>query len=283
MIKTKHYESLLLILTHTWLAPQATRCGRSDVVRMLVKRKMKEAVGQSPLFWAAQLGHVGVIEELILGGVQINVLAGGEDSESTTPLHMACQHGHMQASQALVAFGADRAATDALGRTARDVAASNGHTQIVGWLDATAGLAPFALAVGTRQLAAARYLLWSGAADPAVFDAQTLIALAADGQGGIGDEGGKGEELDALAARASPAPHQMAALVRLSLQGWAPRSHRLHGPQFRAAVLALYQTAERLKRTDRAAALPKLSAAVLPIVCMFLQRRDWAATSISTR
>jgi hypothetical protein len=45
----------------------------------------------------------------------------------------------------------------------------------------------------------------------------------------------------------------------------------------------LYQTAERLKRTDRAAALPKLPAAVLPIVCMFLQRRDWAATGISTR
>jgi len=64
----------------------------------------KDSLGRTPIFWAAQLGHVEIIEALAKVGADVN----HQDQLGWKPLTLAFESAHFDAVQALVKAGADR-------------------------------------------------------------------------------------------------------------------------------------------------------------------------------
>jgi ankyrin repeat protein len=62
-----------------------------------------DSEGSTPLFFAAQNGHVAVVEVLLARGVNVNQA----DSEGTTPLFIAAQNGLLAVVEVLLVAGAD--------------------------------------------------------------------------------------------------------------------------------------------------------------------------------
>ena len=103
-----------------------------DMVELLLAHgadaKRLNRDGASPLMLAAQAGNHGTIAWLLLQ-------AGAEPNtglpDGTTPLMAACVSGKRVIVRALLEFGADAAAVDASGRTAKDHCAEEGVAKLL--------------------------------------------------------------------------------------------------------------------------------------------------------
>eukprot|EP00457_Paulinella_chromatophora_P010611 gb/GEZN01010719.1/.p1 GENE.gb/GEZN01010719.1/~~gb/GEZN01010719.1/.p1 ORF type:complete len:348 (-),score=67.13 gb/GEZN01010719.1/:52-1095(-) len=90
----------------------------------------KESDGASPLYVAAQDGHLDVCQYLVAHKAEVNQC----NDFGTAPLFMACQNGHLPVAQWLVAVGAEVDHADDDGSTALHIACQNGHLEVVSWL-----------------------------------------------------------------------------------------------------------------------------------------------------
>jgi len=86
-------------------------------------------VGCTPLFMAAQEGHLTVVTYLIAAGADVDKAT---TDDGRTPLFIAAQNGHLTVVTKLIAAGADvdKARVD-IGATPLWAAAVKGHTAIV--------------------------------------------------------------------------------------------------------------------------------------------------------
>ena len=85
---------------------------------------------------AATRGWLDIVKECIAAGVAIDA----PDPSDATPLHWAALSGHLEIVRYLVEQGASVTATTNYGnQTAKDVAADNGHTDVVEYLESVGG------------------------------------------------------------------------------------------------------------------------------------------------
>jgi len=87
----------------------------------------KDAMGYTPLFYAAQNGQEDVAELLIAGGANVNV----KDRTGNTPLHYAAVGGHYDVCRLLLDEGANSSARNLMGGTPMAMAKAEGHHEIV--------------------------------------------------------------------------------------------------------------------------------------------------------
>jgi len=87
----------------------------------------KDAMGYTPLFYAAQNGKEDVAELLIAGGADVNV----RDQLGNTPLHYAAVSGHYDVCRLLLDEGANSGARNLMGGTPMAMAKAQGHSEIV--------------------------------------------------------------------------------------------------------------------------------------------------------
>ena len=91
--------------------------------------------GREALVLSIQEQQIGLVRALVEGGVKVKARP---DQEADSPLALAASLGNAELVELLLAAGADVAAKDADGTTARDAAVAGGHTRIVELLDAWA-------------------------------------------------------------------------------------------------------------------------------------------------
>ena len=87
--------------------------------------------GKTPLFHAAEQGHVQVVELLLEAGANTDV---SESAEGYTPLWLATRNGHLNIVQFLVEHGADKDQAQKDGATPFFAAAEGGHLDIARFL-----------------------------------------------------------------------------------------------------------------------------------------------------
>lgn len=121
-IKTDLGETLLYL---------AAKQGKLDGLDNLLKDSLANIEtaandGSTPLYIAAQNGHLEVVIALLQAGADINQPA----NDGKTPLYIAAENGHLDMVQALLAAGADinQAAND--GKTPLSIAKENKHVYI---------------------------------------------------------------------------------------------------------------------------------------------------------
>ena len=104
----------------------AARLGHEDIVQLLL-----DANPPLDVHDAAAVGRTRALAELLDADRDAahRTAAGGE-----TALHLAAAFGHKDAVELLLDHGADPAARDAEGRTPADLAAAQGHEDIVHFL-----------------------------------------------------------------------------------------------------------------------------------------------------
>ncbi len=90
------------------------------------------------LWHAARRGDEGEVSRLLQAGVAAD---GYKDGWGGTPLHWACNNGHVGVVRLLVAAGADVAAKTNAGNTPLHCAARNGRLPVVRWLVQEGGAA----------------------------------------------------------------------------------------------------------------------------------------------
>jgi hypothetical protein len=111
--------------------------GRADLVQACLQRtsaaNATDAGGYTPLHYAAQRNHVGVVELLIERGADVNANACG-----ATPLHRAAHHGSYACCKLLLDHGADPRRIDTSFSTALPTALAKalaqGHLDVVALL-----------------------------------------------------------------------------------------------------------------------------------------------------
>jgi hypothetical protein len=88
---------------------------------------VKDNCGRTPLHWACNWGHLQIVNELVDHGADIEA----NDRNGSTPLQWASLRGHVQVVQALVEHGADIEAINIEGWTPLHFACYNGHVSVV--------------------------------------------------------------------------------------------------------------------------------------------------------
>ena len=143
--------------------------------------------GKTPLFHAAELGHVGLIELLLEAGTKTDQ---PEFARRRTPLFVAACNDHLDTVRVLVEHGAakDQAAND--GATPLFVAAETGNLDIVRFLveagaakdqAANNGATPLMIAAEAGNLDIVRFLVEAGAAkDLTANNGATPLMIAAE-------------------------------------------------------------------------------------------------------
>jgi ankyrin repeat protein len=139
-----------------------------QVVKFLLSKGVEpnlqdpNADGRTALHWSAQQGNVEVTEILLVGGAKPGVLdidgfsplhvaaaenehiilkmlidAGGDPSLkckgdiASTPLHMACTWGHIEAARVLLDANADKCSRNLLGQLPIDIARQSGNQKLL--------------------------------------------------------------------------------------------------------------------------------------------------------
>lgn len=187
---------------------QAIYNGQTDVVAKMIKQKpaivnAHSKEGYNAWHFAAQTGRLQVLELLYSDPAAIRKPLPGQPSvvnqrtrkEGKTPLMLACENGHADCMQALLAQGAIHNAADARGNTALHYAALKGHGKILEIILARepsdsqdpdgrlvnirnhVGLTPLHFAAWGNQMDAAQVLLSYGArlVSPSTADSLNII------------------------------------------------------------------------------------------------------------
>jgi ankyrin repeat protein len=110
----------------------AAQRGHIAVVQQLLGRGAEadpvDTSGRTPLSWAAENGHTQVVQKLLKEGANPDLKDGNND---ITPLSHAAFHGHVAMVQLLILEGADPEAEDGDGRTPLSWAAECGQNEAV--------------------------------------------------------------------------------------------------------------------------------------------------------
>lgn len=109
---------------------EACRNGNTEEVKSLMQSGAAfttDWMGTSPLHFAAQYGHVEVLDVLLKAGVSRDT----RTKVDLTPLHLAAQGGHLEIVSQLVQHGADIEAKDLLKMTPLHWAVQRGYFDIV--------------------------------------------------------------------------------------------------------------------------------------------------------
>jgi ankyrin repeat protein len=88
---------------------------------------MKDIAGTTPLLIACRHGHTGVVQELLDNGADANI----PNKDGDTPLLIASRHGDTNIVKALLASDADFTVTGKDGDTSLHFACRHGHTDVV--------------------------------------------------------------------------------------------------------------------------------------------------------
>ncbi len=81
-----------------------------------------DAVGRTPLFYAAREGHAAAVVKLVRSGARVDAT----NSYGATPLHAAAREGHVPVIEALLRCGASVDAPNEYGQTPLHRAAEHG-------------------------------------------------------------------------------------------------------------------------------------------------------------
>ncbi|GAA35833.2 cortactin-binding protein 2 [Clonorchis sinensis] len=96
----------------------------SRIMHERIDPNCKDAVGRSPMHYAALNGHFEIIRLLLCNRALVDV----SDANNVTPLHMAARNDHLRCAQLLCMAGADISRTCASGCTPRDLAPFDSQT-----------------------------------------------------------------------------------------------------------------------------------------------------------
>uniref|UniRef100_A0ABI8A2S8 Death domain-containing protein n=1 Tax=Felis catus TaxID=9685 RepID=A0ABI8A2S8_FELCA len=86
--------------------------------------------GRKPFLWAAERGHIEMIEKLIF----LNLHTSEKDKNGETPFFLAVKGGHEECSKVLLTAGSDINIPNKLNISALQIATQNGHTSLVSCL-----------------------------------------------------------------------------------------------------------------------------------------------------
>ena len=104
--------------------------GHVAVVEQLIEAganiELKDNIGQAPLSYAAKKGHKAVVEQLLEAGANIE----SKDDIARTPLSYAGYEGHIAVVKQLLEAGADVESKDKWGQTPLSYAAEIGHIAV---------------------------------------------------------------------------------------------------------------------------------------------------------
>ena len=113
----------------------AAQYGRLDTVRQLLaagaRVELHEKGNYTALMLAAGNGHVEVVRTLAAAGAALDVV---ETTRGWTALIWAANRGHLNTVRLLLELGADASRRDDQGRSARDWARVQQHTEVVALL-----------------------------------------------------------------------------------------------------------------------------------------------------
>lgn len=114
----------------------AAKTGDADRIRALLKDNMTTAgqadpLGRTALHYAARLGYLPVVEELIGAGVPVDPF----DEDGFTPLIRAVEFGHAGIAELLMRAGADPLRPLPDGRNARSIAATSDNPTMLRLFD----------------------------------------------------------------------------------------------------------------------------------------------------
>jgi ankyrin repeat protein len=124
--------------------------------------------GQTPLWWAANHGRLGLATKLLAQGAAPDT----PDHHGATPLIQAASSGHLDMVRFLAASGADMQARIYDGRTAFNLAVTHGHTHVAEYLlshgsdpnaGGSSGYTPLMVAAESNFYALAQLLIRQGA------------------------------------------------------------------------------------------------------------------------
>ena len=106
------------------------RCTTPEDVEALVALGLnvnaKTSSGRTPLHSACNNGHLKVAEALIAAGADVNA----KTDTDWTPLHSACNNGHLEVAEALIAAGAEVNVKTNAGRTPLHWVCNSGHPKL---------------------------------------------------------------------------------------------------------------------------------------------------------
>jgi len=119
--------------SHSYVLKAMKRLGRSAEMEMVGNSEdsvvpIPVEIIKAYLRAAAAMGNIDAIKEL---GVTHQDCINDVDSNGHTPLHHACEHGHMGCAAALISRGAEVNKTTADGSTALHLACKGGHPMVV--------------------------------------------------------------------------------------------------------------------------------------------------------
>lgn len=90
----------------------------------------QSSVGWTPLLIACNRGHMDLVNTLLANHARVDVF----DNEGRSALHLAAEHGYLQVCDALITNKAFINSKSRVGRTALHLAAMNGYTELVKFL-----------------------------------------------------------------------------------------------------------------------------------------------------
>eukprot|EP01114_Cavostelium_apophysatum_P021082 TRINITY_DN7252_c0_g1_i1.p1 TRINITY_DN7252_c0_g1~~TRINITY_DN7252_c0_g1_i1.p1 ORF type:complete len:273 (+),score=17.11 TRINITY_DN7252_c0_g1_i1:64-882(+) len=106
----------------------AAERGDDNIVRALLTYGPVGPSSTSPLWIAAKEGYLDVVQRLLTGGADCDVI---HDNNRYTPLHIACQAGRLEVVKALLSAGADVAARTMNDETPLNLATKYGHHEVI--------------------------------------------------------------------------------------------------------------------------------------------------------